>query len=49
MKHDLYLFIAAMLYSKNQQIINRFVVLCQEQALISKNVFVYIKKINKNK
>jgi len=40
------LFIAATLYSKNQQNTNRFVVLCQKQALISKKVFVY-KKNNK--
>jgi len=43
MKHDLYLFIAAPLSSKNQQNIHRFVA-CQKQALISKKVFVYIKK-----
>jgi len=43
MKHGLYLFIAATLFSKNQQTVNPFVLLCQKQDLISKKVFVYIK------
>jgi len=43
MKHGLYLFIAATLYSKNQQTINRFVVLCQKQDLVSKKVIVHMK------
>jgi len=40
MKHGLYLFIATTLYSKNQHIINRFVDLCQKQAVNAKKVFV---------
>jgi len=45
MKHGLYLFIAATLYSKNQQTIYPLVLFsCQKQALISKKVLVYIKK-----